>query len=211
MPADVDLPRPGLRERKKAKTRAAIQQHALRLFREQGYDATTIEQIADAAEVSPSTFFRYFPTKEDVALYDALDPLVFAAFQAQPPELSPVRAMREAMREVVAGLSPEELRDMEARMDLIRDVPELRARTLDEYGRAIDLMTELVANRTGCRADDLAVRALAGAVVGVSIAIMLTPGKLSGGEMFARIDAALELMEEGFPLAIQPPHPHSTG
>jgi transcriptional regulator GlxA family with amidase domain len=55
--------RPGLRERKKTKTRAAIREHALRLFREQGYEATTVEQIAEAAEVSHSTFFRYFPTK----------------------------------------------------------------------------------------------------------------------------------------------------
>ena len=85
----------GLRERKKAKTRAAIQRHALRLFREQGYEATTVEQIAEAAEVSPSTFFRYFRTKEEVALYDDLDPLFIAAFEAQPAELSPVQAMRQ--------------------------------------------------------------------------------------------------------------------
>lgn len=78
----------GLRERKKAKTHAAIQEHAMRLFAEQGYEATTVEQIAAAAEVSPSTLFRYFPTKQDIVLHDALDPLLFAAFGEQPPELS---------------------------------------------------------------------------------------------------------------------------
>ena len=96
--------KPGLRERKKAKTRAAIQEHALRLFREQGYDATTVEQIAEAAEVSPSTFFRYFPTKEDVVAYDALDPLVMAAWRAQPADMRPIAAMRKAMWDVFASM-----------------------------------------------------------------------------------------------------------
>src|SRR5438552_19010789 len=82
----------GLRERKKAKTRAAIQRHALQLFREQGYEATTIEQIAQAAEFSPSTFFRYFRTKEDVALSDDLDPQFMSSFEAQPTQLTPVPA-----------------------------------------------------------------------------------------------------------------------
>ena len=71
---------PGLRERKKAKTRAAIQTQALRLIAEQGYEATTVEQIAEAAEISPSTFFRYFPTKEDVVVEDDYDPLLVVAF-----------------------------------------------------------------------------------------------------------------------------------
>src|ERR1035437_2847879 len=100
---------PGLRERKKLKTRAAIQKHAMRLFAEQGYTATTVEQIAEAAEVSPSTFFRYFPAKEDVILFDSTDPLMLDAFEEQPPELSPLEALRRAIREVYGGLAPEEL------------------------------------------------------------------------------------------------------
>src|SRR5689334_13716823 len=103
-----EQPKLGLRERKKAKTRAAIQEHALRLFRKQGYEETTVEQIADAAEVSPSTFFRYFPTKEDVVLYDAFDPLLIEAFRAQPPELTPTKALRASIREVFGSLSAEE-------------------------------------------------------------------------------------------------------
>src|SRR5579884_1838391 len=92
--SDASEPPRGLRERKKAKTKAAIQHHALRLFQQQGYDTTTVEQIAEAAEISPSTFFRYFPNKEDVVLYDDFDPLIFAAFEAQPADLSPLEAMR---------------------------------------------------------------------------------------------------------------------
>ena len=75
----------GLRERKKARTRASLREHALRLFREQGYQRTTVEQIAAAAEVSPSTFFRYFPTKEDLVLQDDMDTRMVEAFERQPP------------------------------------------------------------------------------------------------------------------------------
>src|ERR1700759_975209 len=86
-----------LRERKKARTRASLREHALRLFREQGYQATTVEQIAAAAEVSPSTFFRYFPTKEDVVLQDDMDTRMLEALARQPSELSPIAAVRAAM------------------------------------------------------------------------------------------------------------------
>src|SRR5215211_6653518 len=95
-------PEAGLRERKKARTRADIQRQALRLFRERGYEATTVSQIAEAAEVSESTFYRYFPAKEDVVFWDELDPLVFEALRAQPAELSTIRALRNAIRDVLA-------------------------------------------------------------------------------------------------------------
>src|ERR1700722_7152467 len=94
----------GLRERKKARTRAALREHALRLFGEQGYHATTVEQIAAAAEVSPSTFFRYFPTKEDLVLQDDMDPLLAEAIEHQPPELGVVAAVRASLRTVISNL-----------------------------------------------------------------------------------------------------------
>ena len=104
--------KPGLRERKKAKTRAAIQEQALRLFREQGYDGTTVEQIAEAAEVSPSTFFRYFGTKEEVVAYDALDPIVMLAWRSQPADMPPIAAIRKAMVEVFGSLTPGQIEEL---------------------------------------------------------------------------------------------------
>jgi AcrR family transcriptional regulator len=191
----------GLRERKKARTRAAIQQHAMRLFRERGYQATTVEQIAEAAEVSPSTFFRYFPTKEDVVLYDVLDPAALAAFRAQPAELRPIRALRGAMRQVFAGMSPEELAVQRERDALIRSVPELRARMLDEFARNLEQIAELVAERVGRRADDPAVRTLAGAVIGVAISAWYAVGdQATTNEYLAVMDAGLAQLEAGLPL-----------
>jgi AcrR family transcriptional regulator len=197
---DDDGPAVGLRERKKAKTRAAIQEHALRLFREQGYDATTVEQIAAAAEISPSTFFRYFPTKEDVVLYDVLDPPVLAAFRAQPAELSPIQALRGAMRAVFAELPAEELEVQRERDRLIRSVPELRAGMLDEFARNLDLLAELVAERVGRRPDDPAVRTLAGAVIGVGIAAWYTAGDQTLTDQLALMDAGLAQLEAGLRL-----------
>jgi AcrR family transcriptional regulator len=80
---------PDWRQRKKTATRDRIRASALRLFSEQGYDATTVEQIAAAAGVSHMTFFRYFPAKEDVALSDGYDPLI-ASLIAQTPATWPL-------------------------------------------------------------------------------------------------------------------------
>ena len=97
----------GLRERKKQKTRESIQRTALRLFERQGYEETTIEQIAAAAEISESTFFNYFPTKEDVVLYDAYDPVAKLRDLMQQPSLEGVFAQlteQEDPQEKVRGI-----------------------------------------------------------------------------------------------------------
>src|ERR1019366_10502764 len=94
----------GLRERKKEKTRATVQRIALSLFTKQGYDNTTIEQIAEAAEISPSTFFRYFLAKEAVVLHDSLDPMLIEVFRSQPTQLNIVQAIRSTLRRVFSEL-----------------------------------------------------------------------------------------------------------
>jgi AcrR family transcriptional regulator len=201
---DVDLPRPtSLRERKKARTRAAIREHALRLFREQGYDATTVEQIAAAAEVSPSTFFRYFPTKEDVVLRDDFDDRMFEAFDRQPPSVPALAALRVAIREGIATLTPAEWDEFRETSALGLAIPEVRARMLDEMTRTMDKMADALAKRTGRSPEDLAVRVSVGAIMGVIMAIM-RPETLAEGtvdaEAFGRVDEALSLLESGLPL-----------
>lgn len=192
--------RSSLRERKKAKTRAAIQQQALRLFHEQGYAATTVEQIAAAVEVSPSTFFRYFPTKEDVVLYDDLDPLFFAAFEAQPPELTPIQAMRGALHLVFAGLSGEEMEQQQVRTELILTVPELRMRMLDQFASLVDLLAELVGKRVGRSANDFKVRAFAGALMGTLLAPILVDLQGTLRDYIAQMEDSLDFLEAGLPL-----------
>jgi AcrR family transcriptional regulator len=193
----------GLRERKKARTRAAIREHALRLFREQGYAVTTIEQIADAAEVSPATFFRYFPTKEDVVLQDDFDVITIEALNAQPPELSPVAAFRAAAQASLAVMTDADKERFRENAQLTAQVPEIRARALDEFTRTMEGIAEALAARVGRPPDDFAVRTLAGAIIGVIMSASLpalTGGDVEITEVFGRIDAALAQLEAGLPL-----------
>lgn len=190
-------PATGLRERKKARTRTAIQHEALRLFTEQGYGATTVEQVAEAADVSPSTVFRYFPTKDDLVLTDELDPVLIAAIRSQPAELRAVAAFRAALRQVFADVQPGLLADMKARATLILSVPELRAAMLDQLAQSIGWLAELVAERSERPTDDPSARALAGAVIGVWIAAATDWVSHPDEDLLAALDQALAHLENG--------------
>lgn len=187
----------GLRERKKAKTMANVQMHALRLFRENGYYATTVEQIAEAAEISPSTFFRYFATKEDVVLTDNYDPLLVAAFENQPPELSPLQAVRNAMISGITEITDDEWETTRQRDQLIMSVPELRAAAMNNLTQMMQLLTQIVAKRVGSHSDDLAVRTFAGVVVGVNISLMDYRADATKSEFAKLLDEALKVVEKG--------------
>jgi AcrR family transcriptional regulator len=93
----VDQPGTDWRQAKKTATRDRIRASALRLFGEQGYDATTVEQIAAEAGVSHMTFFRYFPAKEDVALSDGYDPLIVAMLEQTPADWPLTRRIRAVL------------------------------------------------------------------------------------------------------------------
>ncbi|TCC01736.1 TetR family transcriptional regulator [Kribbella soli] len=190
----------GLRERKKAKTRAAIQEHALRLFRDQGYAETTVQEIAAAAEVSPATFFRYFATKEDTIVLDRLDPVMIELFRAQPPELHPTDALRAAIRQSLDALTAEEWELESQRQRLVMHAPELRVRMLDQLYEGIDLLASLAAERTGRAGDDFAVRAWAGAVVGVVMATYESTIDAPLPQYLATMDQAFDQLAAGLPM-----------
>ncbi|GAA4513531.1 TetR family transcriptional regulator [Actinoallomurus oryzae] len=192
--------RPGLRERKKARTRATIRACAMRLFREQGYDATTIEQIIEAAEVSETTFFRYFPTKEDVVLQDDYDPMLIEAFQAQPPELPLVAALRAAFASAFAGMSAEQRAEQNERIALVFAVPKLRAAMLDQVSQAMQLVARAMAERAGRRPDDFTVRTVAGAIVGAAMAVSAAVADDPHADLAALIDQAIAHLEPGLTL-----------
>ena len=147
----------GLRERKKQKTKEAIQREAMRLFQEQGYEETTIEEIAEAAEISPSTFFNYFPTKEDLVLYDRYDPMMASLMLARPSEEPPSVVMQHMFKALAVVLERDQSIVL-ARARIALQAPELRARFWEELERARDMVSSVVATRTGRDADDFELR-----------------------------------------------------
>jgi AcrR family transcriptional regulator len=185
-----------LRDRKKAKTRATIQRVALRLFREQGYEATPISQIAEAAEISESTFFRYFPTKEDLVVWDDLDPVVLDAVRAQPAELGPLPALRQGLRQVMTGLSSEQQAELRERVALVLAIHPVRVAGAAHLHQPMQLLAEVLAERMGRSPEDLAVRALVGAALGACFSVML--GMPDGADLAELVDQALEQLERGF-------------
>ena len=135
-------PQPGLRERKKAATRDAIQEQAMRLFLQQGYESTTVEEIAEAAGVSHMTFFRYFPTKEDAVMADEYDPFIAEMIAARPAGEPDVVKVQRALRASIDRIGAEEQAFVLARAQLIFRTPALRARLWDQERATRDLIVD---------------------------------------------------------------------
>ena len=198
-PGATAAPRMGLRERKKQRTRRTIRAEALKLFQRQGYSATTVEQIAEAADISPSTFFRYFPSKEQLVLADDVDPIMIRAIESQPQELTPLAAFRKAMKDTFEALDPQDWQFEQDRMRLIYNEPELRSVIMQETERNVDMIAGLLARRIGREADDFEVRTFSGAMIG---AMMTAFGK--DGLDLEKVDRIADFLAAGMPLGPAP-------
>jgi len=137
----------GLRERKKAETRHRIQETALRLFLSQGYEATTVEEVAATAGVSHMTFFRHFPTKEAVVESDDYDPLIAESIRRRPPEEDALTALHRALAEGLAAVYDAHHDVLFARTRLILTTPALRAHMADNQYATERLFTDALAAR----------------------------------------------------------------
>jgi AcrR family transcriptional regulator len=139
------------RERKKLETRQALEEAALRLFGERGYEQTTVEDIAEAADVAVRTFFRYFSSKQDVLFGEVVTDRVLrlrTELAARPRTESVLESVQLVMDQLDFS-GPEEEQQILARMDLMRRQPSFVSRYLEIIDQMRVAVLEFVADRTG--------------------------------------------------------------
>ncbi|MEU6481943.1 TetR family transcriptional regulator [Streptomyces sp. NPDC047017] len=198
--APADRPRTGLRERKKIRTREAIRTATYTLVREQGYDATTIEQIADRAEVSPSTVLRYFPAKEDIVLTDAYDPFPAARLRARPAGEPWPESVRQVLREALAPGVDDDPEISRLRTRLMVEVPAVRSRMMESASATGRLLCAALTERTGRDPESLEVRAWAMALAGTLLETTLYWAEHGHRDDLADlVDRALAVLGHGPP------------
>jgi AcrR family transcriptional regulator len=182
----------GAWERRRVRTRAAIQAAGLELIARQGFESTTCEQIAAAAGISPATFFRYFPTKEDVVLQDDYDPLIADVVRARPARERPVTAFRRAMAVAIADEPREEDR---LRARLVTSVPALRSRSHEQLLSLRGHLAAAFADRMGVGAEDLSVQVVAAACA-AAVGVAVERWAAGEGDLGPLVDLALRLLDE---------------
>lgn len=200
--------RPGLRERKKQKTRETIIEVALELFAERGYEKTTIAEIADAAEVSPRTIFAYFPSKEDILFCDMpeIQERLAQVLRDRPEEATAL----DALRDFIAGsLSPEnEGRNVALRRRIVVAGNEtLRRNERARLAPFEQLMAEAIAEDLHAGPDDLRPRMVAAALVTAFSAIhehdpVTSPELVSPEQVMAVIDDVMGFLRGGLEAAV---------
>lgn len=188
-----------LRERKKAKTRQVLADTAIELSAKQGFDHTTVEEIAEACEVSPRTFFRYFASKEDVlfAAGDERLSQLLDGIARRPSGESPIRSMREA----ALGLVPEytsERAQLITRKRVIAETQSLRSRGLERQLGWEDAVTDALGRGiTDAGPAAIELRLIA-SVTTATLRAALHTWLETDGDLAALIDDAFDRLSQGF-------------
>ncbi|MGZ4202695.1 MAG: acyl-CoA-like ligand-binding transcription factor [Thermoleophilaceae bacterium] len=189
-----------LRERKKQKTRRVLSEIALRRFVEKGVDATTVEEICEEAEVSVSTFFRYFPSKEAAVFADENErvDVVREVIESAPADEPLPDVIRRAALTLI-DYDLEHKLELHRYMELIATEPALAAYSLQAQNSSMAIFTDLVAKRLGLDAqNDLLPRlVVAGAYAAVNTAWWAWIGSDGEGDLPALINQAFDVFEAG--------------
>jgi AcrR family transcriptional regulator len=194
---------PGLRERKKQRTREAIVAAALQLFEERGFDQTTIADIAEAADIAPRTFFGYFPSKEDVVFADFPETVqgLSARLEDRAEDETAIDAIRAWIDEVLGEVDLRDERER-CRKRVIGQSEALAAHNRALMGQVEQLLAGHIARDLGDRPDDVRPHMIASAVIGTLTAIDVK-GADDGEspptkeEASAMVDEALRFLQGG--------------
>lgn len=158
-----------LRERRKVETRQVLQRQAIRLFQRDGYDATTMNAVAEAAGVSAMTVYRHFPTKEDLVIWDEYTPVSLDALVNSPADDPLVRRIGHALIETATAAGTADHRDLLlARLQLMVDVPALRARHLDNQYATQNAIVTAICGDDPDPDQEFQTRAISGACLGAT-------------------------------------------
>jgi AcrR family transcriptional regulator len=200
-------PTEGLRERHRRRTEALLEEAALRLFEERGFDLVTVDDIATAADVSRRTFFRYFAAKEDALLADQPRRLeeLRQAFAVRPAGEPALTALRQALLSLASGHEQDRERLLR-RAKLMRATPSLQTRWMGMQRTWEQAVTEMVADRLGVdplvdlRPGVIAASTLASVRTAISIWVT-ADGR---GDLQAMVTEALDLLDGGLQEAVLP-------
>jgi AcrR family transcriptional regulator len=191
---------PGLRERKKLRTREAIIDAALKLFEERGFEHTTIADIAAAADIAPRTFFGYFPSKEDVvfANFPELVEGLTTRLEERPEDETAIDALRAWLGGMIEVPAVDDERDR-CRKRLIGESEALAAHQRGLMGQIEQLLAEQIARDLGDGPDDLRPRMIASAVIGAlgALDVKGSDSPPTRREALAMVDEALTFLRAG--------------
>jgi AcrR family transcriptional regulator len=195
----------GLRELKKTRTRQAVQQAAMHLFALQGYSATTVEQIAAAAEISTATFYRYYCDKEDI-VFGEDDHAVVEEVVAERPEDEPLAVTIGALFQRLAGELEADKDAILIRVRLMHGVPGLQARRWASRQRTAALLARLLAPRVGSDPDDPRLRLAIAVALAAEAETVFSWARAGGTVPLADLlAAALATIEPALRMPTQPP------